>query len=132
MSSASEEAMKSLADTLERRRKEAESPFTVLGGILLGLLLLAAMIGIVGPVAAYWNAYVALVLWHWFIPQYAAPSIHTLVGAGIMLHMFVSSPYAVTLAGHKAKAAGTAAILFTVPLMALLVGWIWHWLQWGV
>lgn len=102
---------------------------SALATIICGILL--------WPFLAMWRAYCALILWTWFVfpaTGIKAPSIYLLVGILMTLHLMLPVQ-------KQPKEDGDA---FTVymgnvigygllwPALALLFGWIWKWLQWGL
>lgn len=94
------------------------------------------------PIIAYWRAFVAVVLWGWFVtPAFgvAAPSIHHAFGIMLLL-VFLLPPASDddktqrdlegrNLADLVARMLGRAVLY---PALMLGVGWLWKWLSLGL
>jgi hypothetical protein len=84
------------------------------------------------PMLLYLRGYVAIALWAWYVTPIfhaPAPSIYEAIGLMLGFHIFLPRPR-VPETHEKSSAALIMSILW--PLGLLFVGWLWHWLQWGV
>lgn len=83
---------------------------------------------------AYWTGYVAHVLWGWFLTPYmAAPSIYTLAGVVILIHLIVPRHPIKVKDGKWGQAfVGLHVERLVEPLVVLGCGWVWQWMAWGL
>lgn len=94
---------------------------------VLGLLILTPLI--------YWQAYVATVLWGWFItPVYGvqSPSIYTIGGVLFLWSLIRDTPPRAKSDDKWGDFLWAVSSAIVVPALLLGIAWVWKYLQWGM